>query len=120
MLDYSLFLAVLASIALLLLLILRLKLPTFLSLFTCEYSLGHLCGYSSAKYPKNPSRRNGRYLGLCRYSGGLRYFVGRDVGTFRWGTGIGSSDYCRLSVKDELLGRWCARALSWPYPFFSM
>ena len=80
------------------------KATRFFILIPCEYSLGHLCGYSSAKHPKNPTRRNGRHLGLCRYSGGLRYFVGRDVGTFRWGTGIGASTAAGFRWKTHFLG----------------
>ena len=52
MLDYSLFMAVLASIALLLLLILRLKLPAFLSLFLASIALGIFAGIPAQKILK--------------------------------------------------------------------
>ena len=73
--DYVLLWAVLGGIALLLLLILRLKLPAFLALLL-QYKCRGICWNFYLRNFKHPSRRYGQYLRFCRHSGGTGTLLG--------------------------------------------
>ena len=76
MLDYSLFMAVLASIALLLMLILRLKLPAFLSLFLASIALGIFAGIPAQNILKTLQDGMGGTLGFVATVVGLGTLLG--------------------------------------------
>ena len=76
MLDYTLFMAVLASIALLLLLILRLKLPAFLSLFLASIALGIFAGIPAQNILKTLQDGMGGTLGFVATVVGLGTLLG--------------------------------------------
>ena len=76
MLDFSLLLAVLASIALLLLLILRLKLPAFLSLLLASIALGILTNIPAQNILKTLQEGMGGTLGFVATVVGLGTLLG--------------------------------------------
>ena len=84
MFDFPLLMAVFGSIGLLLFLILRLRIPAFLSLLIASIVLGVFAGVPANEVVAALSKWYGRNFRFCGYRCWFRYFTWWSLGTFWW------------------------------------
>ena len=109
MFDFSVLMAVFGSIGLLLFLILRLRIPAFLSLLIASIVLGVFAGVLQMKLLLlfKAVWRNFRF---CGYRCWFRYFTWWSLGTFWWCECPGHTTFTNIWKKMHL-GHWFAQVL---------